>query len=311
MIRLKGNIPEQLGIVFQDYLFNYKYKDEIKERLIFCFEQISKQKFEQLTYSDYMNWFFKNCIIENNEMIYITNHFFNENKDNIFYNMMPIWYKEKKDMIEEEIKCIFTLYILYNLYEKSSYEEVLFLNVHVLKKLDKNIEEFINDNLFKISKVSLFENPFAKNDISSKIKNLKNKLNKVKVEELFQINIKRDFYKLIEINFIPVTSTYQKERTISRKSSYSGFETTFSSTGFETVYENKIFLNLEFYENNVFEIHSVLIEKESKKPFLLDNNLNIDSNKLKFSNSEKDKISKQVNAVVNIIFKMKKIIEIS
>lgn len=309
MIRVKGNIPEQLGFIFSDYLFNYKYKDEIKERLLFCFEQLSKQKFEELTYSDYMNWFFKNCIIENNEMTLITKDFFTENKDRIFYNMMPIWYKEKKDMLDNEKKCIITLSILFNIYEKTSYEEVLYLNCFILKNLEENVKEFINNELFNISTVSFFENPFSKQNVSAKVKSLKNKLNKVKVEEIYYKEIKDQFNNLIQSDSIWGTNSYQKEKKYTRKSSFAGYETSMTSTCFETVPESRILVNFDFCNNNRFKIKSILLENESKEPFLVDDNLNIVAKNLRFSNIEKEKILKQVASYIKVVDKIKSFIK--
>ena len=304
MIRLKGNIPEQLSLIFSDYIFNYRYKDEIKERLIFCFEQVSKQKFEELSHREYMNWFFSNCIIENNEMVLINSCFFKQNKDSVLFNMTPIWYKEKKDMVDEEIRVIITISILLNLYEETTVEEVLYLNINVMKNLDVELKDYINNNIFNLEKLSLFVNPFSNKDIYLKIKNLKNKLTKVKVNKNYFELAKKYILGLMKIDTIFVTSDIEKEMIETRIEKRDEYECKTTSSYFRTFHDEKLTLFVKVDLNNKVIIESIYVHILKEK-FKVDENLNFEVNNLKFSNQQKEKIKKEVNYYLTFISKLK------
>lgn len=93
MLNLKQDIIRQLNTIYK-MSFKYKYKEEIKERILFFVDK----KYNKLSLLELKN-IKKEIILIDNEIKEIKEDFFNKYKEDLLNSLNPLWYEIKENHI--------------------------------------------------------------------------------------------------------------------------------------------------------------------------------------------------------------------
>lgn len=221
MIRIKGDIIKQLNELYPEFSFRIKYKNELKERILFFVET---KITPELSFFEKIKEVSEHIIIENNEVKQIKKEFINKYKLELFNSLNPNWMKKKiqKETIKEKINNI-------KEEDKNDYSLLLFdlfiNNIFKNKKFNKiEISEIIKDFFRKETELNIIkERTYQKEkikiksflnidfikgieDIEKEVKLLKIKITNKKSNEKIKVE------KITEILNLFLTYLYLKKR---------------------------------------------------------------------------------------------------
>lgn len=205
MFRLKGDVCRQLSKKFK-VSFKPQYRKEIKARIL-IFINHYENNLNSLSFTERLDFLKNKIIIENNEIIGISEDLINEE---LFNTFNILWYeqKEKKCYTKKEENEIVNIFVSNICYE--TYKEVLEKEINYELLLNFNAYNMeINNPLYQIEKSKEMYNKKSNiecNDINFCIKKLKNnqiikkikdKIEKFKTEIVMFKNNEFKNYKIL------------------------------------------------------------------------------------------------------------------
>lgn len=208
MIRMKGDIIKQLNELYPEISFRIKYKNDIKERILFFVEtKIDKEA----TFFEKMKQIAEHIVIENTEVKQIKKEFVNKYKQELLNSFNPLWLnKKRKKTIKEEIK-----EKILNIEEEDNKDYSLYLFNLFLNKMQNSKEtiKIIEDFFKKDLKLNIIDGNNLKKTIETKTLfklNLEEEIEYLKKNfNSYEINLKKDSIKKVN-NLNNILNNFEK-----------------------------------------------------------------------------------------------------